>query len=204
MKSLLCALLLLVPASAFADLKFVVKDDTTSYTIHIKGQKVRMDYFEPTTPPRPVYEVIDQQAQRNVIVDRATGRVATLPYDPAAEAEIMKRMYADQAFDVRATGQERTVNGFRCKEYRVTVGGPFPKDVTYWVTDQVDIAEFDLFRHKVDMAFQRLGPDVRKIPGMPIRVEIRMRDDPARPSVIDVTGVSREPLSDALFVVPAK
>lgn len=204
MKSLLCALVLFVPASAFADIMFVVNDDTSSYTIYIKGQKARMEYVEPSTPPRSVYEIIDLRAQQNVIVDRATGRGVALPYDPAAEAQIMKRMYADQAFDVRATGQQRTINGFACKEYRVAVGGPFPKDVIYWVTEQFDIAEFDLFRHKVDMAFLRFGPDVRKIPGMPIRVEVRMRDDPSRPSIIDVTRVSREPLADSLFAAPSK
>ena len=72
------------------------------------------------------------------------------------------------------------------------------------MTDQVEITEFDRFRQKVDMAFLRLGSDVRKIPGMPIRVEIRMRDDPSRPTIIDITRVSRELLADSLFVEPAR
>ena len=96
------------------------------------------------------------------------------------------------------------VNGFPCKEYRVAVGGPFPKDVTYWVTDTVDITEFDLFRQKVDKAFAQLGPDVRKIPGMPIRVEVVIRNGPPTPSTIEVTRVSREPLADSLFAIPAR
>jgi hypothetical protein len=204
MKSLLCALLLLVPASAFADTLFVVKDDTKTYTIYLKGQKARMEYDEPSTPPRSVYEIVDLETKQNVIVDRATGRTVFLPFDPAAEAESLRQMYGGQTFNIRATGQERRVNGFPCKEYRISVGGPFPKEVTYWVTDLVDITEFDRFRQKVDMAYLRLGADVRKIPGMPIRVEIRMRDAPSDVTIIDVTRVSREALADSLFVVPAR
>lgn len=204
MKPLLFAMCLLVPATCLADMTIVLRDGTSTVTILIKGQKARLEYVEPTTPPRAVYEFLDLQAKRMMVVDRATGRAVTRTWDLAAETEIVNSMFANQKVDIRATGQRRMVNGFSCKEYRITVGGFVAKEVSYWVADGIDTSEFDPFRQTIDMAFVRLGPKLLTIPGMPIRTEIRIVDDPSDRTTIEVIRLSRAPLPDSLFVVPAR
>jgi hypothetical protein len=81
MKILLLAFCLLVPVSCLADMTITVKTGSETQTIYIKGQKARMEYVEPTTPPRAVYELMDLQAKRSIIVDRATGRAVTRNMD---------------------------------------------------------------------------------------------------------------------------
>jgi hypothetical protein len=203
MKILLLTSCLLIPARCLADMTVVVKIGTERQTIYIKGQKGRMEYVEPTTPPRAVYEVMDLQAKRTTIVDRATGRAVTRIMDLPAEAEILKGLFADRTMEIRPTGVRTSINGFRCLEYRITVGGAVAKDVRYWVTSDIDTGEYDPFRQKVDAMSMMLGPGLRAVSGMPIRAEITTRAQPSEKTVIEVVRISREPLGDAFFTAPA-
>ena len=204
MKILFLALCLVFPVRCLADMTIVVKTDDQTQTIYIKGQKARMEYVEPTTPPRAVYEVMDLQAKRMTVVDRTTGRADTRIMDLAAEADILKDMFAARPLQIRPTGVRTTVNGFRCLEYRMTVVGAIAKDVRYWVTDEVDTSEYDRFRQRLDTTLVILGPGVRGVPGMLIRAEIRTRSQPPQKTTVEVVRLSRESLSDALFAVPAR
>jgi len=202
MKMLLLTVCLLLPVRCLADMTVVVKVDNEAQTIYIKGQKARMEYVEPTTPPRAVHEIMDLQAKRMTVVDRATGQAVARTMDLAAEAAVLKDMFASQPMQVHPTGIPTTVNGFRCLEYRIAVSGAAAKDVRYWTTTEVDTSEYDRFRQRVDTIGVMLGPGVRAIPGMPIRAEITTRSQPPQKTIIEVIRISREPLSDALFAVP--
>lgn len=203
MKVLFCALCLIVPATCFADLTLVIKDDGSTMTIHIKGQRARLEYAEPSTPPRAVYEFLDLQSRRMTVVDRATGRAVVRTWDAAAEAGIVSGMFADRKVDIHPTGRQRTIDGLACREYRITIGGFVAREAIYWVAEGVDTSDFDRFRQKVDPTFVRLGPKILAIKGLPMRLEVRLADDPSDRTVTEVIRLSRDPLPDSLFVIPA-
>ena len=207
MKSLrliaITSLALLGPARA--DLTIVQKVDGTgniqSITMKVKGDKARIEVSPQVTT------IIDAKtgAITNLLNDQKI--VMTIPGDKAKAMAEMAKSFVKQETPEQATpkptGKKETINGYETEEY-VSDSPKF--HASYWVaTTYPDYAkilqQMSILQKGAFASITKGMPDYRALPGMPLRTQVKVPDQPEFTSTIE--SVSLAPLPDADFTVPA-
>jgi len=188
-----------------ADLTIVQKVDGTgniqSITMKVKGDKARIEVSPQVTT------IIDAKtgAITNLLNDQKI--VMTIPGDKAKAMAEMAKSFVKQETPEQATpkptGKKETINGYETEEY-VSDSPKF--HASYWVaTTYPDYAkilqQMSILQKGAFASITKGMPDYRALPGMPLRTQVKMPDQPEITSTIE--SVSLAPLPDADFTVPA-
>ena len=188
-----------------ADLTIVQKVDGTgniqSITMKVKGDKARIEVSPQVTT------IIDAKtgAITNLLNDQKI--VMTIPGDKAKAMAEMAKSFVKQETPEQATpkptGKKETINGYETEEY-VSDSPKF--HASYWVaTTYPDYAkilqQMSILQKGAFASITKGMPDYRALPGMPLRTQVKVPDQPEFTSTIE--SVSLAPLPDADFTVPA-
>lgn len=192
-------------ATARADLTIVQKVDGAGsvhrITMKVKGDKARVEASPQVTT------IIDAKtgAITNLIHEQKI--VMTIPGDKAkAMAEMAKSFAKDEApmqATPKATGKKETINGYETEEY-VTDSPKF--HASYWVaTSYPDYArildQMAILQKGAFASITKGMPDYHALPGMPLRTQVKIPDQPEITSTIESVSVAALPDSD--FTAPA-
>jgi Domain of unknown function (DUF4412) len=199
----IASLALLGPARA--DLTIVQAVNGTGgvqrITMKVKGDKARVEVSPQVTT------IIDAKTGSitNLLNDKKI--VMTIPGDKAKAMAEMAKSFVKQETPEQATpkptGKKETINGYETEEY-VSDSPKF--HASYWVAtaypDYANILQQMSVLQKGAFASITKGmPDYRALPGMPLRTQVKMPDQPEITSTIE--SVSLDSLPDADFTVPA-
>jgi hypothetical protein len=114
----------------------------TIQTIKIKGTKARIDHAN-----EHKYQILDLSSKKMIIVDPDKKEATTMSVDMLNAAGAMfKGAIANAEVKVQDTGNSRTVNGFKCNDYVITMSGPLSMTSKQCVTKDVDYKDFEAFR----------------------------------------------------------
>jgi hypothetical protein len=201
--------LILLAALAFAtvaraDLTIVQKvqgdRDTNNVTLQVKGDKARVEVNPAIT----------------TIIDGKTGDIVTLMNDQkkvirisGERAQAMAQMAGvaskQDAADLtpKATGKKEKINGYETEEY---VSDSPHLHTSYWVAKnypnyQSIIQQMMVLQKGAFAAMKRGLPDYSKLPGLPIRTEIKSGDKTAVTSTL--VSVNFDPIPASTFDIPA-
>jgi Domain of unknown function (DUF4412) len=212
MKKLVLLILLFSACFAFADITIVQKVVTAgmmgqppqniTLTMYIKGSKARI---EGVGEKSNTFQIIDLDQKKMWIVDNSKKQVMVVsPEMMDAASQMMQQMGAQAKTDVQKTGKTDTVAGYKCDEYTVnTTGGMMNFNSTQCVTNDVKTDEFEPFR-KYAQQYAKMMGNVNGPKGLPVRTDskISMMGQTFE-SKGEVTSISRSPIADTMFTVPA-
>ena len=198
----------LVSAMAFADKTLVQKVQTgammgqpahsDTMTWAIKGSKARMDFGK-------ISQIIDLDAHKVYKIDAANKHIMVMSTDLSKEtADMISKVGADTKIDVRNTGKTETIDGYKCKEYVMTMSGPMSMVTTFWMTQDIDAKEFERFKtFGMQMPKMRGSESMADMKGIPIKSTSKTT---LMGKVIDssteMQSVSSDSVSASLFDLP--
>lgn len=207
MKSLryLAITFLALLAPARADLTIVQKVDGAGalrrITMKVKGDKAR----------------VEVSPQITTIIDAKTGAITNLMHDQKMVMTIsgekakamaeMAKSFANEETPVpatpKATGKKETINGYETEEY-VSDSPKF--HASYWVATSypdysVILQQMAILQKGAFADITKGMPDYHALPGLPLRTQVKIPDQPEITSTIESVSVAALP--DADFTVPA-
>jgi hypothetical protein len=164
--------------------------------VKIKGSKQKT-----SLEASPLYQIIDLNAKTITEVDPDLKIANVTALDSWIKA-MNQQIEVDMSVNYQKTGKAKTVNGFPCQEYTLTYPNLDGMAGRAWITDEVDIAEYEPFR--------TLEERIQKTSNRPIgfviweEIEItRLHDGQKFVSTrTSVTSISRDAIPDAEFVIP--
>ena len=139
-------------------------------------------------------------------VDSSKKQVMTMSLDMMkAAGGMMGAMGKDMKTDVKKTGNSKTVNGFKCDEYVLTMTGPISMTSTECITQDVDDKEFEPMKDYFMEFAKMMNMDPKTLPkGIPVQTEVKMNmmgQNVAGSS--EVQSISHDALADSLFTIPS-
>jgi hypothetical protein len=191
-------------AFARADLTVVqnVEGDANAahVTLRVKGDKARVEISPEVT----------------MILDAGTGELITLMNNQKTvmrisgeRAKAMAEMAGAESKDSgieappQPTGQKKVINGYDTDEY---VSDSPKYHTIYWVAKnypnyQNILSQLSVLHKSVFAAMHKNMPDYNKLPGLPIRTEIKSQ---GKMDIIStLVSVNTDPLPDSDFAIPA-
>jgi uncharacterized protein DUF4412 len=205
-------LFLFLPLSLFADMKIVSHYETGAVmgqaaqkgtsTMYIKGNKARIDQSVNNTI------VVDLDAKKMYMIDHSKKQIMEMDPDQMKQASAMMGQLgaaAKTTVDIKKTGPERTVNGFKCEDYQVNINGPVSMKSTQCISSDVSIKEFEPFRSFTEQFAQMIqGYDMSKLQGMPIQSKGTMSLMGQQfDSNTEVISISHDSIPDSTFTLPS-
>ena len=191
--------------TARADLTIVQKVDGAGglhrITMKVKGDKARVEVSPQMTT------IIDAKtgAITNLMNDKKI--VMTIPGDKAKAMAEMAKSFVKEEVPAQAppksTGKKETINGYETQEY-VSDSPKF--HASYWVATTYPnyatiLQQMAVLQKGAFAAVTQGMPDYHALPGLPLRTQVKMPDQPEITSTIE--SVSVAPLPEADFTVPA-
>ena len=214
MRNLLIVLAIVTTASlSFADTVIVQKVETSSImgqpavntiqTMKIKGSKSRIDHQN-----KAQYQIVDLANKKVYIVDPEKKETMVVALDMMnAAAGMLKQLSQGAQMEVKNTGQTRTVNGFKCTDYIVSMGGALALNSKQCVTTDVDYSDFEAFRPYAEgiMKMFTSEKDAPKLPpGIAAQTvtEMNMMGQKVN-SKTELQSVKKEEVPASVFELPA-
>jgi len=169
-------------------------------TMYIKGSKARIE-----TSNGQQYQIIDLTQKKMFVIDPAKKQANVLSSDVVHKAgQMAGEMMKNAKSSAQKTGKSETINGYKCEEYLVTVSGPMSITSHQWVTQDVELTEFEAFEEYTQSFSKILGGSLPDIKGLPIRSETKMNMMGQNiDAKVEVVRISKDAVADSLFVVPA-
>ena len=172
-------------------------------TMKIKGLKARIDMENQHS-----YQILDLAAKKMYMIDPDKKEAMVMSTDMLNSAGAMLQSANKGAeVNVQNTGNVRTVNGFKCTDYTISMTGPFGMQSKQCVTTDVDYKDFEAFRPYAEgMIKTFLGEKgMEKLPqGLAASSETTMsmmgQNHTAK---TELQKVSKEAIPESVFEIPA-
>ncbi len=171
-------------------------------TMKIKGNKARIDHDNLAQ-----YQIMDLEAKKVYTVDNAKKQAMVMNLDMMNAAGAMfKQMNKDGKLSVQNTGNSRTVNGFKCTDYVISMSGAMALTSKQCLTKDVDASDFEAFRPYAEgMVKMFLGDNTTQLPeGMAVVTDTQMTMMGQKiDSKTELQSVKKEPIDGSIFEIPA-
>ena len=208
MKKILFLLFVLSVTPLFADITIVQKvasgpvmgqpGGTDIMTMKIKGSKARIDHTNSKS-----FQIVDLSEQKVYTADPDKKTVMVLPLDMMKQVGSAVMGTAGGTINFKKTGRTEKINGYNCEEYTMSSEGMMKLSGNLWVTKDFDTGEYGPFKEFSESFLK--GMKANNAPeGMTIRSNTKMSlmgQDISASN--EVQSVSREPVPDSAFTVPA-
>ena len=175
----------------------------TTQTMKIKGMKARIDMGNSHN-----YQILDLNAKKMYMVDPDKKQATVMSVDMLNAAGAMFKQ-ANKGAEVKVDnlGTTRTVNGFKCTDYQISLTGAMGMQSKQCVTTDVDYKDFEAFRPYAEgMLKSFMGEDtMAKLPkglaaASETTISLMGQNHTAK---TELQKVTKEELPAALFEVPA-
>lgn len=175
----------------------------TIQTMKIKGNKARIDHQN-----MPQYQILDLGAKKVYMVDPDKKEVMTMSLDMMnAAGAMLKQMNQNAQFNVKNTGTTRTINGFKCTDYVVSMTGGMSMDSKQCVTTDVDYTDFEAFRPYAEGMMKMFAGEegAKKLPpGISVVTETNMNMMGQKvTSRTELQSIKKEEIPASAFEIPA-
>jgi hypothetical protein len=174
----------------------------TIQTMQIKGNKARIDHQDVAQ-----YQILDLAAKKMYNVDSEKKQAMVMSLDMVNAAGTMfKQMNKDAKLSVQNTGNTRTVNGFKCTDYIVSLTGGMGMTSKQCITKDIDSTDFEAFRPYAEGIVKMLvGDNTAKLPqGMAVVTETQMTMMGQKiDSKTELQSVKKEEIAPSVFEIPA-
>ena len=136
-------------------------------TMKIKGSKARIDH-----DTAKQYQIVDLATKKVYLVDPDKKQVMVMGLDMMnAAGAMMKQLNQNGKLEVKDTGSVRTVNGFKCKDYLVSMSGGMGINSKQCVTTDVDYSDFEAFRPYAE-GFMKMFVGDKNAPQLPPGISV--------------------------------
>jgi len=167
-------------------------------TMKIKGSKARIDHTNSKS-----FQIVDLSEQKVYTADPDKKTVMVLPLDMMKQVGSAVMGTAGGTINFKKTGRTEKINGYNCEEYTMSSEGMMKLSGNLWVTKDFDTGEYGPFKEFSESFLK--GMKANNAPeGMTIRSNTKMSlmgQDISASN--EVQSVSREPVPDSAFTVPA-
>ena len=174
----------------------------TIQTMQIKGTKARIDHANMAQ-----YQIMDLAAKKVYTIDNSKKEAMVMSLDMVNAAGAMfKQMNKDAKLNIQNTGNTRTVNGFKCTDYVVSMTGGMAMTSKQCITQDIDSTDFEAFRPYAEgMIRTLLGDNTAKLPqGMAVVTETQMTMMGQKiDSRTELQSVKKEEIAGSVFEIPA-
>jgi hypothetical protein len=175
----------------------------TVQTMRIKGNKARIDHQGVAQ-----YQILDLGGKKVYMVDTDKKQVTVMALDMMNAAGAMfKQMNQNAKLNVQNTGQTRTINGFKCTDYVVSMSGGMSLNSKQCVTKDVDSSDFEAFRPYAEGMMKMIVGDegsVKLPAGMSVVTETDMSMMGQKiTSRTELQSVKKDEIPANIFEVPA-
>jgi hypothetical protein len=175
----------------------------TTQTIKIKGTKARIDLGN-----QHKYQILDLSTKKMFLVDPDKKEAMSMSVDMLNAAGAMfKNANQNAEVNVQNTGNSRTVNGFKCTDYVITLSGPMSMTSKQCVTKDIDYKDFEAFRPYAEGMIRTFMGDkgMAKLPqGMAASAETTISlMGQNHTSKTELQSIKKEDLPASVFEVPA-
>jgi len=211
-KFFLIAVVLAFSSFCFADTTIMQKIEgsaimgqpamNTTQTIKIKGTKARIDLGN-----MHKYQILDLSTKKMFLVDPDKKEAMSMSVDMLNAAGAMfKSANQGSEVNVQNTGNTRTVNGFKCTDYVITLTGAMAMTSKQCVTKDIDYKDFEAFRPYAEGMIRTFMGDkgMAKLPqGMAASAETTISlMGQNHTSKTELQSVTKEEIPAAIFEVP--
>jgi hypothetical protein len=175
----------------------------TVQTMRIKGPKARIDH-----QGMAQYQILDLAGKRVYMIDTDKKQAMVMSLDMMNAAGAMfKQMNQNAQLNVQNTGNTRTINGFKCTDYVVSMAGGMSVNSKQCVTTDVDYSDFEAFRPYAEGLMKMVAGDegASKLPpGLSVVTETDMSIMGQKvSSKTELQSVKKEPITADIFEIPA-
>jgi hypothetical protein len=174
----------------------------TIQTMQIKGNKARIDHANVAQ-----YQILDLAAKKMYTIDSDKKEAIVMSLDMVnAAGNMFKQMNKDAKLSVQNTGKSRTVNGFKCTDYVVSMSGGMGMTSKQCVTTDIDASDFEAFRPYAEgMVKMFVGENTAQLPqGMAVVTETQLTMMGQKiDSRTELQSVKKEQIAASVFEIPA-
>ncbi|MCI0416914.1 DUF4412 domain-containing protein [bacterium] len=171
-------------------------------TMKIKGTKARIDHDNVKQ-----YQILDLAAKKVYTIDNEKKQAMVMSLDMMNAAGAMfKQMNKDAKLNIQNTGNTRTVNGFKCTDYVISMTGGMGLTSKQCLTKDIDSSDFEAFRPYAEgMVKMFLGDNAAQLPeGMAVVTETQMTMLGQKvDSKTELQSVKKEEIPGSVFEIPA-
>lgn len=193
-----CAGILFASAQSFEgtiEFRKITPNDTSNYVYFIKGDKIRIDDIGQHT----------KKVEGSFLIDLKTNKMLWVNYD--------RKMYGEQAtglptastgkFDVKKTGNVKTIQGEKCNEY-VVKNADEKIQITYWMAN----GKFDFFfrllkllnrKDKSSVYIQQLTDVTGMFPFLSSQINLDTNKEEVK---LEVTKIEKKTIETKTFDTP--
>lgn len=175
-------------------------DKAATLTMKMKGPKARIDFSD-----KMISSIVDLKSKQLFFLDHKQKQVMAMPLDMMQSmlALLAPEAAAQDKSAIQKTGKVQAINGYTCEEYAgSSVGG---MTLRCWMADVPDASEMEPFRVYMQDVFKTTSfGGMAAMKGLIVRSEstVLINDKPMT-SRTELKGLSRAPLADAIFSLPA-
>ena len=175
----------------------------TVQTMRIKGTKARIDH-----EGMAQYQIVDLAGKKVYMVDSEKKQVMVMGLDMMnAAGAMLKQMNQNAQLNVQNTGNTRTVNGFKCTDYVVSMSGGMSLNSKQCVTTDVDYSDFEAFRPYAEGLMKMFVGDegtTKLPPGISVVTETDMSMMGQNvTSRTELQSIKKEDIPASAFEIPA-
>ena len=212
-KFVLAAAVLSFSSFCFADTTIVQKVEAgammgqppvnTVQTMKIQGLKARIDHAN-----QPKYQVLDLSTNKMYMIDPEKKEAMVMSTDMLNAAGAMfKGANPNAEVNIQNTGNARTVNGYKCTDYVISVTGPMGLTSKQCVTQDVDYKDFEAFRPYAEGMIKAFMGDkgMDKLPkGMAVATETTVSImGQKHTSRTELQSITKDKIPVSVFEIPA-
>jgi len=171
-------------------------------TMKIKGTKARIDHDNVAQ-----YQILDLATKKVYTIDNEKKQAVVMSIDMInATGAMFKQMNKDAKLNIQNTGNTRTVNGFKCTDYVISMTGAMGLTSKQCLTKDIDSSDFEAFRPYAEgMVKMFLGDSATQLPeGMAVVTDTQMTMMGQKiDSKTELKSVKKEEIPASVFEIPA-
>lgn len=194
--------------NVFADLTIVQKVESSAImgqpprngmmTMYIKGSKAKIENMSPG-----MSQIVDIDEGKIYMLNSARKTVMVMTSDDTKRvAGIMGK--AGMASAAEKIGNSKTVNGYACEEYKITMSGVISSETIACISGDIDTTEIEKFRTFSEELAKQFGGLPLDVKGFPVLSDTKMKVlGKEVTSHSELVSVLKDAISDDVFAVPA-
>jgi len=207
-KAFLVLLNFVFTGGLFADTTIVQKMESSgmmgqpptsgTMTMYIKGAKAKIENMAPG-----MSQVMDIESGKVSIINSSQKTVMVMTSD---EMKKFAGMMGNGGMTPTAQklGTAKTVNGYSCEEYKLTISGMISSETIACVSGDVDTSDMEKFRAFSEELAKNFGGLPADVKGFPVISNTKMRVmGKEMTSSTELISISKDSISDDIFVIPS-
>lgn len=169
-------------------------------TIYIKGAKAKIENMGPS-----VSEIVDIDSGKIFMINATQKTVMVMSAENMKQfAGLMGQSGAAANISAQKTGNSKTINGYSCEEYKITMSGMVSSETSAFISEEIDTQDMERFRKFSEDLSKQFGGLPANIKGFPVVSDTKLTImGKVVSSHTELASISKDSIPDSMFVVPS-